>query len=158
MSAIESFINGSEKLIGIFGYWPSFHDAEVIDLHLWRGNVDPERNSYVFPVLTLTMHCWELTREVNSEGYLVLKHHTRTTLQFTDVNADIQIRGFNHQNAIFGLSITRLDRTDGPTPYFSVVVEQSFGIGAEFTCTGIEVISATACDEDGRGRDPVVAG
>lgn len=152
MSAIESFINGSEKLTGIFGYWPSFHDAEVIDLHLWRGNVDPQQDSYAFPVLALTLHCWEMTHEVDAKGYFVLRHHTRTTLQFSGVSEDIQIRGFNHQNAIFGLAVTRLERTDGPTPYFSVVVEQSFGIGAEFTCMGIEVVFATPCEEDGRGR------
>jgi immunity protein 50 of polymorphic toxin system len=156
MSAIESFIAGSEKLTGIFSYWPSFHDAEVVDLHLWRGNVDRKQGSYVFPVLTLTMHCWELTREVDAKGHFVLRHHTRATLKFTNLFDDIQIRGFNHQNAIFGLSITRLERADGPTPYFSVVVEQSFGIGAEFTCTGIEVVSATLCDEDGKERNPAV--
>jgi len=150
MSAIESFINGSEKLIGKFGYSPSFHDAEVIDLHLWRGDVDPARNAYVFPVLTLTLHCWELTREVNTEGYLILRHHTLTTLQFTNVFDDIQIHGFNHQNAIFGLSIARLERTDGPSPYFSIVVEQSFGVGVTFTCMGMEVVSAAPCDEGGR--------
>jgi len=32
--SIESFIDSSEKLTNVFGYWPSFHDAEVLDLHL----------------------------------------------------------------------------------------------------------------------------
>ena len=40
VTGIESFIDGSEKLVRIFGYWPSFHDAEVIDLHLWREVVE----------------------------------------------------------------------------------------------------------------------
>jgi hypothetical protein len=38
MAAIDSLIVGSEKLTTIFGYWPSFHDAEVSELHslAWR--------------------------------------------------------------------------------------------------------------------------
>ena len=75
MSAIEPFIDGSNTLTEIFGYWPSFHDAEVIDLQLWRGDVEPERKCYVFPVLTVTLHLWEMTQETDSHGYLVLRHH-----------------------------------------------------------------------------------
>jgi len=30
MENIETLIQGSEKLTNIFGYWPDFHDAEVI--------------------------------------------------------------------------------------------------------------------------------
>ncbi|PYU05658.1 MAG: hypothetical protein DMG33_10305, partial [Acidobacteria bacterium] len=51
MENIETLIENSRKLTEIFGYWPSFHDAEVIDLHFWRGDVDSEADRYVFPVL-----------------------------------------------------------------------------------------------------------
>jgi hypothetical protein len=95
MEAIESAIVGSENLTRIFGYWPSFHDAEIIDLHLWRGEVDPGRGVFVFPTLTLTMHVWELTREVDADGYLILRHHTLTKLKFHTVFEDIRIEGFN---------------------------------------------------------------
>jgi hypothetical protein len=56
MENIESLIQGSEKLTSIFGYWPSFHDAEIIDLHFWRGVVEPDQGRYDFPVLTLRIH------------------------------------------------------------------------------------------------------
>jgi len=39
MGEIESLIQGSEKLTSVFDGWPSFHDAEVVDLHIWRGEV-----------------------------------------------------------------------------------------------------------------------
>jgi len=105
MENIESLIQGSEKLTSIFGYWPSFHDAEIIDLHFWRGVVEPDQGRYDFPVLTLRIHVWELTNEVNSKEFLVLKHHTLTTLRFCDVD-EFRMEGFNHQNAILGLSVT----------------------------------------------------
>jgi hypothetical protein len=82
MANIESLIRDSQKLTDIFGYWPSFHDAEVLEVNLWRGNIDQQEGLYLFPVLTLKMHVWKLTNEVDSKGYLVLQHHTLTTLKF----------------------------------------------------------------------------
>lgn len=93
MENIESLISKSVKLTNIFGYWPSFHDAEVLELHFDRGNIQTDKGIYKFPVLTLTIHLWELTKEVNSEGYLVSRHHTVATLNFCDVS-DFQMEDF----------------------------------------------------------------
>jgi hypothetical protein len=49
MDDLVNLIEGSQKITDIFGYWPSFHDAEIISFHLWRGDVDSNRSSYVFP-------------------------------------------------------------------------------------------------------------
>src|ERR1700722_2492068 len=103
MASIESLIVGSQKITTIFGYWPSFHDAEVSELHFWRGRVQPEKSIYDFPVLTLTIHHWELTKEVDPQGFIVLRHHTLTRLRFYDVH-EFQMQGFNHQNAIMALT------------------------------------------------------
>ena len=65
MSDFESLIVGRDKLTSIFGYWPSFHDAEVIDLRLWRGHADPHAKPYVFPVLTVKIHVMSASFECN---------------------------------------------------------------------------------------------
>ena len=54
--SIEQQIEGSEKLVERFGYWPSFHDAEILEIHLWRGDVDEKRNRFVLPIVTLRVH------------------------------------------------------------------------------------------------------
>lgn len=41
------------KATTIFGCWPSLHDAEVLELHFWRGDVQTDKGSCEFPVLTL---------------------------------------------------------------------------------------------------------
>jgi hypothetical protein len=41
MSDAASLFDGNQILTSIFGEWPSFHDAEVIDVRLWRGDVKP---------------------------------------------------------------------------------------------------------------------
>lgn len=145
----EAFIEHAGRLMDIFGYWPSFHDAEVMELHLWRGDVDPDRGRYVFPVLTVKLHLWAMTGEVNVEGHLQVRHHTLATLRFHDLHEDLELSGFNHQNAIYALSIERRERDNGPSPFLAVELESSFGVGARFACQWAEVLEAVPCDEDG---------
>jgi len=149
MKNIESFIDGSTKLTDIFGYRPSFHDAEVIELGLLRGDVEPEAGRYVFPILKVQLHVWELTADTNSKGFLVLRYHTLTTLRFHDIN-EFRMEGFNHQNAILGLSIARQDRSEGPSPVFAVQFNPAHGMGASFICSHVEVVDAVRCSDDGK--------
>ena len=142
MANIETFIEASEKLTSIFGRWPSFHDAEVVELHLWRGDSMMERSHPRFPVLTTKIHLWELTSETDARGYYVLKHHTLATLRFNDV-LDLEIRGFSNQNVIFGLPITSQERTAGPWKRtFTVEFAPVSEFGATFQCSRIEIMEA----------------
>ena len=95
MSEIASLIVGSEKLTSIFGRWPSFHDAEIHDLHLQRGYIN---------LLTVRLHLWLMTRDIDQKGFYVSTKHTLTKMKFYDVD-NFRMEGFNHQNAIFGLGI-----------------------------------------------------
>ena len=154
MAGIESLIAGSDKLTTVFGYWPSFHDAEVLELHFVRGNVQPQKGIYDFPLLTLRIHVWELTRDIDSAGYLILKHHTLVTLRFRDIS-DFQMQGFNHQNALMELAVTAQERTEGPSPYFAVELVAAFGMGASFKCLGMEVLDAIPCTSEGIPQKPL---
>ncbi len=146
---VESLIAGSEKLTEIFGSWPSFHDAEILNLDFWRGEVVPERDLWVFPVLTLLVHVWEMTRETDSEGYLVLRKHTRVTLRFRDVS-EFRMSHFNHINTILELSIEKGEaKGRGLTP-FLVGMEGALGFRASFKCFYIDVVAAAPCDASGR--------
>ena len=146
MPNVEEFIDSSKKLTDIFGYWPSFHDAEILELTFRRGDVDPDAGRYIFPVLQTRMHLWELTNET---GPLVREHHTLATLRFHDVD-EFRMEGFNHQNAILGLSIVRQERTSGRSPVFAVHFDPAFGMGATFVCGRVEVIDAAACSTEGK--------
>ena len=149
MADVASFIQASQKLTDIFGYWPSFHDAEIIDLRFWRGDVDAEGKRYVFPVLTVKLHVWELTGEVDKTGHYVLRHHTLTTLRFHDVD-EFSMEGFNHQNAIFELFMEQRERSDGPSPFFFVEFRPAFGMSASFRCSRVEVVDAVPWTKEGK--------
>ena len=148
MAEIESLIQGSDKLKSVFGYWPSFHDAEVIEIHFWRGDIDTDNSKYVFPILTAKLHLWEITREVGPGGFLGRRNHTLARLRFYDVN-DFKMEGFNHQNAILGLRLASCERIEGPSPLFDVHFDPAFGMGATLTCSRIEVLDAVPCTENG---------
>ena len=148
MSGVATLIAGSAKLTSIFGNWPSFHDAEVHEILLDRGHVEPANAIYDFPRITAKIHLWLLTSEVNEKGYYVTTKHTLATIRFYDVD-DLKLEGFNHQNAIFGLGIEQKTRDQGPSPYFAVEFDPAFGISATFTCLRIEIVDAVPCDADG---------
>jgi hypothetical protein len=145
----ESLVENSEKLTSIFGYWPSFHDAAVMELHLWRGDLDPDRDRYVFPVLTVKLHLWELTKETDARGHLLRRNHTLTTLRFHHLEEDMKLNGFSYLNELFELTITRQERDDGPSPFLAVEFKPSLGVGAAFNCRRAELLDALPCNERG---------
>jgi len=147
MPNIESHIAGSQKLTEIFGCWPSFHDAEVLEFNLWRGDMKPGDwdDSNVMPIITAKVHIFIESPE---------SQHTLATLRFEEVD-DVRMEGFNHQNAILGLSISvqeqlRVESGEGLPPYLVVQFKPAFGISASFRCLRIEVVDAVRCTEDGK--------
>lgn len=141
-------------MTGIFGYWPTFHDAEVIDFSLWRGDVNPEKDRWVLPVLTVKIHLWEMTKDPKNVGFFQFLKHTLAVLRFHDVK-DMTMVGFNHQNPIFGLSFAVQQRgtlADGSplTPYIVVEFEKGPQFTTTFKCFRAEVVSAVPCTEEGK--------
>lgn len=114
------------------GEWPNFHDAEVHSLNIWRGDVRPEDNVWIGPVIEVEFELCALR-----EPYVVV-------LKFHDCD-DIRLQEFNHQNALYDLTFKLLSRgkmKDGTPlqPYISVNFEQAFGVALSFTCFRVEVV------------------
>lgn len=87
MSTIDSYITDSEILVQAHGRWPTFRDAEVIDIHLQRGtSVDP----CSWPRMTARVHVFQ---EQPSS------HPVYTTIQF-DLIHDLSLDGFDYQNSV----------------------------------------------------------
>ena len=131
---------GCEKLISLFGRWPTFHDAEVYSFELQRSGGTPLTS----PVCSVTIALSYLERGAPTEhdGPLVV-------LRFFDV-CDLRLVGFDHQNSILGLQIVLCDTTTKPHPLPSHVYDVSFlavhelGFSASFTCSRVEVVSVSS--------------
>ena len=56
-------IEGEDKIVDAFGYFPTFHDGEILDLHLAR-NSTPE-SDYPTVSITFTLHATVLKPKAN---------------------------------------------------------------------------------------------
>jgi hypothetical protein len=92
---------GSELLDWFDGHVPSFHDAEVLTLALDR---DASR-------CDMRIHAFEMTSEVDAEGYFVLGKHVIVSFRFEGVT-NLELNDFNHQNVITELSLSRTAEND----------------------------------------------
>ena len=114
------------------GEWPNFHDAEVHHLHIWRGDVRPDKNVWIGPVIEASFELCAV-----KEPYLVV-------LKFHDCES-IRLEEFNHQNAVYDLTFTlkprgHLKNGDPMTPFICVSFEQVFGMGLSFKCFGVQAV------------------
>ncbi len=136
---------GVDQVVGVFGHWPSFHDAEIKWLRLDRHDL----NGGTGPVLEFVIHCFEATNEIAPSGCYVLRKHTLVHFRFRDVTA-LRLADFNHQNVIFGLDIGNGpdDPIKGNSP-FRITIDGSFGLEGSFDAAFSEVVSAVPCDERG---------
>jgi len=140
-------IPGADAVVAGLGDWPSFHDAEVVELRHWRGQMKSGDwdDSNVLPLLTAKIHIFKENPT---------SQHTLATLRFEDVD-DYRMEGFNHQNAILGLSITVQNRAkfesgESLPPYLLVAFQPAFGMSASFSCFRIEVVDAVRCSGEGK--------
>jgi hypothetical protein len=146
MQPIESIVHGSGKLLEIFGRWPSFHDAEVMEIQLSRTPKGPRGKRDRRVELLARIHAWDMTNELDRRGYYVLKNYTLVTLRFSGVE-ELKLQGFNHQNVIFGLTIQPKESSEAGSSKFHVEFDPSFGVDAIFDCSAIEVVDAIPMPE-----------
>ena len=114
------------------GEWPNFHDAEVHHLHIWRGDVRPDDNVWIGPVMEVA---FELC---------ALQYPYMAVLKFHDCDA-IRMAEFNHQNALYDLTFRYQERgtlADGTplSPHILVDFEQAFGVALSFRCFRVQAI------------------
>jgi hypothetical protein len=124
-------IIGYEKVLTVFGKWPSFHDAEVISLALER-DVGEECTA---PRMTVTLHAFRL--EVSPDD--PSRNDSLVSLQFRAVEK-LKLADFNHQNAINGITISTQWSDQLQRQVLQVKFLQGFGLSCEFQSEEIEVM------------------
>lgn len=142
MTNIADKIKQSNLLTDIFGRWPSFHDAEVISIELFRNP-----NGVSEPNLRANIHVFEMTPEVDERGYYVLKNHMLVTFLFCGIDEN-KVDGFNQQNVLWELAIVDISSRQLEQLRFEIHFASSFGVEAEFRCRSVE-IEAVVCFNPG---------
>ena len=138
-------IKGAEQLIDVFGRWPSFHDAEVVWLKIDRRS---SGEGCFGPTLNAQVHTFEITSEVDNDGFYVLRNHVLVHLQFSEV-VESHFRWFNQQNALHGLTLIDISDRQLERVKWDVQFESAYGVDAAFQCHSLEVLSVASCDKAG---------
>ena len=126
-----------EKVTELFGYWPSFHDAEIISISLDRNGKD----EWEGPILHAKIHLFQMGPEIKNNGKnFIFHHHSIVTFRYTSVE-NFTLKGFNQQNAIDGLEISEKYNEERKASMFKVTLEPGFGAQCSFECDSIEIIN-----------------
>lgn len=106
-------VPGGPELLNWFGYAPRFHDAEVLSVALDRQG----------STCRLRVHAFEMTNEVDADGFFACTKHVIVTFAVGDL-IELELVGFNSQNALMGLNIRR-----GLDAQFRIELESAYGLG-----------------------------
>ena len=121
-------IPGAADVVAWFGYWPSFHDAEVLSITLDRLNAS-----------RVVIHTFEMTREVNARGHYVLDKHAVVTfflegfLRNQHGITNTRLEFFNQQNVLSSASV---NKTPGG---YELVLEAVTGVDGAISAEHIRV-------------------
>jgi hypothetical protein len=121
-------IPGANEVIAWFGYWPTFHDAEVLSISLDRVKG-----------CEVSMHAFEMTAEVDWGGKYVLAKHATVVFRMEGFPLDesgisnTRIDFFNHQNVLSGVTV------NGRPWGYELVWEGCFGVEGSIVCKGMSV-------------------
>ncbi len=124
-------ITGSLLVTDLFGYWPDFHDAEVLRLRFEATGDDG-------PLLFAEIYAFEMTSDVAPSGQYVLRNHVLVSFRFSGID-NLEMHGFNAQNTIMGLNIANIRERQLEGISFEVRFEGSFGVSAKFVCRDVVV-------------------
>src|SRR5262249_56531494 len=86
-------IPGADRLVEWFGAWPSFHDAEILEVCL-----DRRGRSFI------RIHTWRMTNEVDAGGHFVRDRHAVVTIWLEGI-VGLSLSDFSSQNVIARLDI-----------------------------------------------------
>jgi hypothetical protein len=121
---------GTAEFIKWFGYWPSFHDAEVLDLKLCRSGPS-----------TVRIHAFEMTDRVNTQGLFVCVKHVVVSFIFDHVT-NLDLNYFNAQNVISELHLRQT--SDG----YQLTLEPCHGLDGTITGDSVRVSFESGIPED----------
>lgn len=127
----SSAIAGAGRITAIFGRWPTFHDAEIRALEV--------AGSPGGFTVTVTLHTFAVTSEIDERGNYRLEKHTRLALRFGECT-DLRLDSLDRHTVLFALHLVPGAEAGG-APWM-VTFESSSGPDGSLTCRRIEVLAA----------------
>jgi hypothetical protein len=128
-------IPGAQEIFDWFGYWPSFHDAEILSIELNR--IGPSR---------ILVHTFAVTDEVNSKGSYVCAKHCIVTLLLEDLEG-LDLVDFNQMNVLSSLRFQHENNT------FILTLAPIFGVGGSIKAKSVRIELTAGIPEDSQYKN-----
>lgn len=130
-----SEVEGADALFEWFGYWPDFHDAEVLDIYLTRSGTSRVR-----------IHCFHTSDKVGTDGcYITVKHVVVAFL--LEGLKTIQLDGFNAQNVVAEVALNRTEEG------LQLLLEPCYGLAGSLTAERIRIELEPGCPLQSQYRE-----
>ena len=114
-------IPGIDNVISHFGEWPSFHDAEIVEVHLHRKDAS-----------WIKINAWHMTNKINEKGHYIKDKHATVIFNFKDI-IDIELVDFSHQNVISSLDIEQVKEG------YKLILWPCYGLSGYITAKDINI-------------------
>ena len=127
-------IAGTEMVVAALGYWPTFHDAEVISFTAERAL--PFK--FGFTVVRLAVHVrrYETIGEGTARYEQVLRKSVLVRFLFNGA-CELELSDFNHQNVINAISVARVEGIEAAP--LLVDIESIWGFGGSLRCSSASI-------------------
>lgn len=133
---IIKHIDGSEKVLKALGFWPSFHDAEVISFSVSRAL--PLDTKICFAKLAVHVRQYAEVGVGTAEYALAIVKSILVNFIFSGVSG-LSVSEFNHQNVINSIEFRSAESLGAPS--ISVDIESIWGLGGSLQCNSVVVES-----------------
>jgi hypothetical protein len=114
-------VPGLDELIAWFGYFPTFHDAEVTSILLDRLGSS-----------RIIVHTWAMTGQVDDKGRYILRKHVMVSFVLDGI-IDLNLEGFKYQNVLNSITL------DGTAEGYELVLEGNYGTGGKIEAASIRI-------------------
>jgi hypothetical protein len=96
---IKPDIPGADRIVGWYGEWPSFHDAEILSFHLNRNGES-----------SIRLHMWKISDKLDRDGAFMREDEKVVVFTFADIRwLKIEGEDANRQNVIGALLVEKQD-------------------------------------------------
>ena len=144
---VLALISGPEKLISVYGGWPSFEDSEVLSVALDRGNLKEvfetaDWDEVVLPSVTVKFFVFDSRVSYDSPA----RNNRLATIRFDGIQ-DFWLEHFSHQNPIMGLAIHKAKGREDAEQFLEVEWGgTAMAFETKFLCKAIAVLDVVPFD------------
>jgi hypothetical protein len=130
----NAHIAGANKVEETLGFWPTFHDAEVIAFSVERAL--PFKNGATVARLAVLVRQFRTVGEGTAQYAQILSKSVLIRFLFVGV-CELELSGFNHQNVINSIEVTPIETAESANQL--VDIESIWGFGGTLHCSSVEV-------------------